>query len=302
MSLSKKNTFLIIRLLVAITFIVSAISKLLSIDAFEVYVYSFGLLSLNTAFLFARAIIGLELFLGISLIGGFYLRRIIQTSLLMLLSFSAFIVYLILSNNSEHCHCFGALLEMSHWYSLAKNILLIILLSIIYKNDRKKLKYELYLTLSLFAVSGSLPFIISPPDSFYYEVYSKKISYNDEMLNTYLDENPKYKEGKKMLCFFSTACRFCKLSTRKITVISNQLGHSDMIHCVFWGDKSSIEKFYKKNNSIAFDNATLDPNRFLKITNGEMPLIVLLENGVVKSKYAYRNINDDEIIQFFKNE
>ncbi len=291
----------IVRLLVGGIFISSALFKLQSIDSFEIYIYSFGVCSLNMAFLSARLIIGLELFLGSLLILGTYLKRIIQISIAMLLGFSLFIGYLIVSNSNEHCHCFGDLVEMSHFYSILKNIVLILLLTIIYKSRVKFLKYSRYWAILALIISFALPPIVSPPDSLFYDTYAQKTSYNDAMLNTYLEEQPELKKDKKLLCFFSPACRFCKLSTRKITVIANKINQSNVVRCVFWGDKNAIENFYTTNHSIAFPYKTLDPIRFLKITNGEMPLIILLENGTVKGKYDYRSINEDEIIDFFQN-
>ena len=71
-----------------------------------------------------------------------------------------------------------------------------------------------------------------------------------------------------------------------------------MISYVFWGSDESIDKFFAETNTPAFQNVALNPEEFLKITKGEMPLIILLENGIVKNKYNYRDINDTDIIKF----
>ena len=55
---------LVLKILVGLTFVVSAVAKMLGIDQFEIYVYSFGLFSMNTAFFLARIVIAGEFLLG----------------------------------------------------------------------------------------------------------------------------------------------------------------------------------------------------------------------------------------------
>jgi thiol-disulfide isomerase/thioredoxin len=144
--------------------------------------------------------------------------------------------------------------------------------------------------------------IISPPDSFFYNKYSESVNYNDILLKQYLDENNQYTKGKKILCFYGTGCRFCKLATQKMTVIANKLNNKDVINCVFFGSENSVDDFFKETNSIVFQYSFLAPDKFLRITNGEMPLLILLDDGEVKGKYGYRNINENEMIRFIRNE
>ena len=104
------------------------------------------------------------------------------------------------------------------------------------------------------------------------------------------------------MCFFGTDCRFCKLATQKMTVIANKLNNKDVVNCVFWGSEHSVDTFFEEANSIIFKYSFLSTDKFLRITNGEMPLIILLDAGEVKGKYGYRNINENEIISFIRNE
>jgi thiol-disulfide isomerase/thioredoxin len=103
-----------------------------------------------------------------------------------------------------------------------------------------------------------------------------------------------------MLCFFSTGCRFCKLAARKISVIAKKADDDEVVNYVFAGAEVSVDKFFKETNSTVFQYSFLPPNRFLKITNGVMPLIILLQDGKVKGKYGYRDIREDELIRFLK--
>ncbi len=285
--------------MVGLILIISAIAKLVSIDSFEIYVYSFGLLNLNLAFFLARLIISFELLTGLLLIFGKYQKQVVLASVLMLLMFSAFIVSLILGGKNEHCHCFGET-EMSHGFSLIKNGLLIVLLLYSKKSIVFRFRFDNIVLVSLLVLSILLPLTITPPDSFFYDKYSKSVSYNDSLLNEYLREQKDYQKGRKILCFFSTGCRFCKLAARKVTVMAKKAENADAVKYIFSGSESSIGRFFKETHSTVFQYSFLPPKRFLRITNGEMPLIVLLEDGVVKGRYGYRDMKDSEIINFIK--
>lgn len=301
MNIKNNKLNITIRFLVGLVFIISSIFKLLSIDSFEIYIYSFGILSLNTAFLFARFIISLELLAGILLIIGSYLQKVTLVSIIVLFIFSVFIGFLLLTNNQEHCHCFGDVIEISHVNSILKNIVLIAFLIIIYQSPPLTLKYSKLILLFSLILSLSLPFIISPPDSFSYAKYAKNVNYNDIVFKDFLIENNQYSKGKKVLCFFGTGCKFCKLATQKISVIANKLEDNDLINCVFWGTEESVNGFFKETNSTVFPYTFLPVDKFLRITNGQMPIIILLESGVVKGKYGYRDMNEQEIIDFMKD-
>ena len=296
----KGNLNALLRIFVGLVFLVSAISKLISIDSFEIYVYSFGILKLNSAFLLTRFIISIELFTGVLLITGIYSRAAIPASVAMLSVFSGFIIFLFLTRNNEHCHCFGEI-EMSHTSSLIKNLILIVLLLLSYHKPAGKFKYDRLILIISFIFSICTPVIVSPPDSFFYHRYSKGVTFNNDILSEYLKENSQYSKGKKILCFLGTQCRFCKLTARKITVIAKKTNDSEVINFVFAGSQTYIDNFFSETNSTIFPYTILPPNRFLKITNGSMPLIILLENGNIKGKYGYRDLNEDELTEFIRN-
>ena len=301
MVLKNSKLRLAIRLLVGLFFIVSAFLKLFSIDLFEIYIYSFGFVDLGTSYLVARFVISFELLAGVLLLLGIYLKKTISASILMLFVFILFIIYLLLSKNDEHCHCFGAIVEVSHSLSIFKNIVLIVFLILVYSKNDYSIKHPKILMWIAILFSFSLPMISSPPDSFYYSTYAKKSFYNASLLKSHIEENKQLQEGKKIVLFFGTSCKYCKLATRKLSIITTKSDSNDKVHVCFLGSEESVLKFYKETNSVKYQYNFLHPEKFLKITNGKMPLIVLLENGEVIKKYNYRSINEQEIIKFVAN-
>ena len=290
---------LAVRIFIGFVLAAGAIAKLIAIDSFEIYLYSFGLLKLDYAFLLARLVISLELFLGVLLMVGMHTNKAIPATIVLLSIFSVFILYLLFSRKNEQCHCFGDV-EISNQLSLLKNVFLILFLFISRKVADNQFKYG---RVSFVIVSLSclvIPLIASPPDSFFYNTYSKDLTYKEIVLNAYLKENAQYDKGKNIVCFFSSGCGFCKLAAKKVSVMAKKANASNMVQYVFAGAEVSVTDFFRETNSTIFQYTFIPAKRFLNLTNGEMPLIILVEDGHIKGKYGYRDLNEAEMIEFMK--
>jgi thiol-disulfide isomerase/thioredoxin len=135
----KKNLPWIIRIIVGLLFIVSAIAKLypspyFAISTFEVkQLYPMGFTE-QTAAYFSRILIGIEFCLGVLMLQNNFLRKIvIPATLLMLIIFTTHltIVSFLTGGNSGNCGCFGSLIPMTPIQAIIKNIIAIILLGIL---------------------------------------------------------------------------------------------------------------------------------------------------------------------------
>ncbi len=294
----------ILRSLLGIVFIISATFKFLSIDEFEIYVFSHNLLSFNLSSLAARLLISLELFIGIMLLLNIYFRQIWILSVAILSGFTIYLAFSAISGTSENCHCFGEILKMNALKSMIKNGCLLVGFIAIKKNKSFALKYKLLIAMLVGAITLSLPTIISPPDFFYPELYSKISVVNKNGLDSLVIDNNQFPikcdTGKKVLCFYSTKCRFCKLSEKKISSIveRNNIDHTKFAN-IFWGDSTSLEKFYHEK-SVHFETAFLKSSDFMSITGGKMPLILLIEDRKIIERYGYRNIDEAKIVDFLK--
>lgn len=292
--------FYSIKLLIGIIFIISAITKLITLDSFEVYVYSLGIFSLNFSFIVARLLIGFELILGFCLSLSIFTKKTIYVSLITLLGFTFFLFYLLFSGEEEHCHCFGDIIELSHTASIIKNIILCCLLILIIRFPFKNIKYSKIIFPIIVITGLGLPFIYSIPDNLIKR--EDNISYQQEYLKQFLKENPHLNEGKKVISFVGTGCRFCKLASKKLTVISEKSNNKEDIFYVVWGDEETLNSFYNETHSYHFNHIFLDGSTFLKTTDGKLPLIFLLENGNVYKKYDYRGMQEQEIIDFLSGD
>lgn len=146
--MNKKNISWIIRIVVALLFIVSAIAKLypspyFAISTFEVkQLYTLGF-SETLAPYFSRILIGIEFALGFLLLNNHFLKRITIPATVGLLS--VFIIHLsyvtfLSGGNSGNCGCFGELIPMTPIEAIIKNIIAVGLLIWLWKlleNDKK---------------------------------------------------------------------------------------------------------------------------------------------------------------------
>lgn len=146
--MNKKNISWIIRIVVALLFIVSAIAKLypspyFAISTFEVkQLYTLGF-SDTIAPYFSRILIGIEFALGFLLLNNNFLKRItIPATISLLVVFIGHLSYVtfLSGGNSGNCGCFGELIPMTPIEAIIKNIIAVGLLVWLWKileNDKK---------------------------------------------------------------------------------------------------------------------------------------------------------------------
>lgn len=146
--MNKKNISWIIRIIVALLFIVSAIAKLypspyFAISTFEVkQLYTLGF-SDTIAPYFSRILIGIEFALGFLLLNNNFLKRItIPATIGLLVVFILHLSYVtfLSGGNSGNCGCFGELIPMTPIEAIIKNIIavgLLVWLFQLLENDKK---------------------------------------------------------------------------------------------------------------------------------------------------------------------
>ena len=294
-----------LKVLLGLVFILSAVLKLFDMDRFEIYIYSYHFFNLNFSFLVARAAIILELVLGIGLVSNISHKLFWWGSMAMLVGYTLLLIYALIIGRTVNCHCFGDFLQFDPKQSLIKNGILILLFLLIYRVKEWKTPYR-WLILCLAVVASTIGvFVASPPDN-YTPAYAPEQNLQIELFNEMLDEAPldslHLKEGKQIICFFSTGCEYCQMAARKLSLMQQFYGFpADRITYVFMGSEEGITKFYERSESAHYREVLYpDVVRLLKSVNGNLPVIVLLEDGAVVHEYGFRNMREEEIRAFFE--
>lgn len=294
----------LLKVLLGLVFIVSAVLKLFDMDQFEIYIYSYHFFSLNVSFMVARLVIILELVLGIGLISHCLHKLMWWGSMAMLGAYSILLVYAVATGRSDNCHCFGDFLQFDPKQSLIKNGVLMLLFLMVYRMEGWKTPFRwLILCLAIMASTIGV-FVVSPPDHLTSNSYPEQ-NLQMDLFNEMLDDAPldtlNLRDGKQVICFFSTSCEVCQMAAHKLSLMQQFYGFpAENITYIFMGDNEGVTRFYEQSESSRYrDVLYMDVVQLLKSVNGNFPVVVLLEDGKVVYEYGFRNMNESEIKAFF---
>lgn len=291
---------IIIRIGIGVFFIVSAILKLLGLDHFELYIYSFKLFNLTLCQLAARAIIAAEILVGILLIVKVRYKEAWWLTLLMLVGFSLLLVYVILFRDDSNCHCMGDLVEMKPTLSLVKNLVLIALMLFIRNEEdypfRKRTR--VLVLVGSFIAALVPPFALFPIDDIY-NAFSKPEIYNEATLNGFLQDSVmqdiQIEDGNYIVGLVSSGCEFCRTSCLKMSEIAtnNDLDSTRILYFI-WGDSISNQKFQSETHTEAFRFVTISPLVAIRITNA-FPLYFFFKDGEVEKTANLRQLREKDV-------
>ncbi len=293
-----------LKVLLGLVFIVSAVLKVFDMDRFEIYVYSYHFFSLNFSFIVARLAIILELVLGIGLISHCLHKLMWWGSMAMLVGYSLLLIYALRLGRTDSCHCFGDFLQLDPKQSLIKNGVLMALFFPIFRMESWKTPFRWLIFILAVMASTIGVFVASPPDN-YTSNYDPDHNLQAELFDTMLDDAPldslNLREGKQVVCFFSTSCEYCQTAARKLSLMQQFHGFPpERITYLFMGNEEGVAGFYEQSESARYrDLLYPDVSRLVKVVNGNFPVVVLMEDGIVIREYGFRNMKEEEIKSFF---
>ncbi|MBN2416531.1 DoxX family membrane protein [bacterium] len=121
-----------LRILLGLVFVVSALTKLVGPVSFIHAIGKINFFASSTDSVFAYIFIIFELSVGVLLIIKYHHMTLIIASL-MLIVFSCYLGFKLITNDTSDCGCFGDLLPQSNLISLSKNFILLIMAVYIYE-------------------------------------------------------------------------------------------------------------------------------------------------------------------------
>jgi len=290
MNKGSRAVALVLRVLLTALFFISSIAKLMAIDDFELYIYSYGIFSLNTSYLVARLCIVVELVLALFIAIGWWRRWVNMAAFATLILFSLFLCYAALIGRTDSCQCMGRLANLNPVQSLLKNAVLIVMVlgyeKLSTNTKESKLRpatkgilgavLALGLTVAVFCISVPDNWMFGAEESRYNRPLLEETIADDGVLG---DDN--LDEGHHLVAFVTKGCPYCRMTREKLSSISKRNGlDTTLIH------------YYEPSD--------LPAGLFLDITYGQRPFILLLDNGVPVVTYHYRNINEKQVSNFLQ--
>ena len=302
----------IVRYGIGSMFIIAAILKLISIDEFELYIYSFDILDFLITTLFSRLLIAGELFLGLLLVFKMCYKFTWRATLSVQIVFTLFLAYVLAFRNDSNCHCFGELVELSPLESIIKNVVIIGALFFIKTTrlqDHKTTSAFVGLRRVLLAAAVIIPFVVTPMDSVYKMIYSseKEISTVDfyETLDKVVkmdfvdndivfDSTAQIKmDGKQMVVIVSSGCKYCRLGVKKLSMMMRKNDiKSDNVKIFIWGSREGILNFKDETLTDDFSYWHIMPHEAVDITLGRFPTFIILEEKEIVNISDFRDIDE----------
>ena len=299
-----RTASLVVRILLGIFFLVSAIAKLVDIDRFEVYIFSYNILSLNLSFLVARLVIIFEIIVGIGLIANVYNRLIDTCTLIMLIGFTLLMGYASLIGRNDSCQCMGSLLEINPTHSILKNAILILLL--LFATGARPWSWHprWFIWLPLVLAPIVTVFIVSAPDNWLFgpsdEIYnSEELSTSIQPTGTLYDL--RLDQGKHVVAFLTPGCQFCRMADNKLDHICrrNQLDSTAFTYLCPTAD-STVVPLTLDTTTFSRPCHLIPSLNYALITYGQRPMVFLMDKGRVTATCHYRNIDERRIVEFLR--
>ena len=293
----------ILRILIGGFFITTAILKLLSLDSFEIYIYSFNIFSFNLCAIIARLVIAAELLVGAFLIAKILYKPTWWLTLLMLVGFSFLLVYVAIFRQDSNCHCMGDLVELNPAYSIIKNLITIVLLFFIRKEEDYQFKGKKAVGIVLAVLALGVPFILFPTDATYNLFKKSDNNVNEKSFEQFMQDSVaqslNIQEGNYVLGYLASGCKYCKLSAKKInTMVENNQLDTNKVVFIIWGGDESVQKFQKETEATHFRYAKINPIEAIQLVSGQFPTYVLVKDGKPVEAMDIRGLNDKKIRAF----
>ena len=293
----------VIRIGIGLFFIVSAVLKLLSLDSFELYIYSFDIVNFVWSGLAARAIIACELLAGILLIIKVRYKEAWWLAMLMLAGFSLLLIYVILFRDDSNCHCMGDLVEIKPSISLVKNLVAIALLMLVRKEDDYQFRGRALALAGAFVAALVPPFVLFPMDGVY-NLFAKSdgLEYSETDFNALMADSTMQDvdlvDGNYIVGVISSGCGFCKTSCLKMSEIvsNNQLDTNKILYFV-WGDSAAVRPFQEETKTESFRYVHVSPIAAIRVVNGQFPTYLFIRNGEVTATADLRHLTEKAVCE-----
>ena len=300
----------IVRYGIGSMFIIAAILKLISIDEFELYIYSFEIFNFLLTTLFSRMLIAGELVLGLLLVFKMCYKLTWRATLSVQIVFSLFLVYVLAFRNDDNCHCFGELVELSPLESIVKNIVVIGGLFFIKTQRHRDAETQSKFVKKILLVAAVIiPFVVTPMDSVYKMIYSSEKEISTVDFYETLDKVVKMDfvendivfdsvsafetKGDKIVAVVSSGCKYCRLGVKKFSLIMKNNGVSpDNVNVFIWGSREGILNFREETMTEGCYYWHIMPHEAVDITLGRFPTFIILKEKEIVNISDFRDIDE----------
>ena len=295
----------LLRIVIGLIFIVSAVLKLLSLDSFEIYIYSFNIFGFVLSGLVARCVIAAELLLGAFFIAKILYKPTWWLMMAMLLGFTLLMVYVAIFRDDTNCHCMGEIVPLKPVLTIVKNVVLMLLMLLVRKEEDYQFRGKKAVGIILAAVSVLVPFALFPMDGVYNAFSKSENQVNAEKFDKFMQDSIaqslEISKGDYILGYLASGCEFCKLSAKKIDQIfmNNQLDTTRLVFFI-WGPEEAVNNFREETKIEKYKYSIINPVKALNIVYGNFPTYVYIRDGKVLKVANLREMEESFTVEFME--
>ena len=320
---AKETTLSIIRILIGLFFIATAVLKILSIKEFELYIYSYGILNYTLCTLAARCLIAFEMCAGLCLIMKWYYKLAWWLVQISLVAFTIFLIFAQLRGDTN-CHCLGDFVELNPLQSMIKNIALMLVLLFVRNQESWNFKYGAAIKPAVMFVVALIPFIVAPPELLYGKIYTTDRNINTISFEKSLNDSsfmycypviyPDYEfdsttfvydakdfkiEGKNVIMLAHAGCKYCKQGAKRLALFfkENKLDRNKCKVLIFGGPEN-VYDFIAETEGYGFEYREINPVTSIEICDGQFPTFMLMQNDSIIKSFDLWGLEETTILDF----
>ena len=264
----------VMQIMLAITFIFSAYTKAIGPGFFEITLMDQGLAPSRVfAGHMARFFIGLEFALGILMLLPFYVKQLMQITVLMLGGFTVHLIYLWLIGDTENCGCFGEMISMTPEQSILKNMVMLAVAVLVYKTAQTRHLVKIIpLGFSGATILSMWLFLPMPNhEDFPFENFTQFESKGRVDLTS----------GQKLIAIFNLDCEHCQEAAIELGELKRTHEDFPELYVLFYQEGSTTVEDFESITRSSSPYTFIDVNNFFDLIGDSPPRIYYLKNGIV---------------------
>lgn len=275
--MDKVKLSFILRIILGLTFILSAYSKIISPGIIEIILVDHKIADTReTATIYSNILISLEFALGFLLLQKNFIKKLIlPVTFLFLLIFLAYLIYSgYFIGDNQNCGCFGTMIEMSPTESLIKNIVLMTIVVFTFLKTKNESK-SLYPLILIVIISFALVFSLIPIKKNYDDKFSKYTQF-EKVGRIDLSE------GKILIALMNTECEHCQQTAYELSRMQKQFKWFPKIYGLYFTEEQVSVDSFEVITKLKIPYKLITASEFFNLVGQSPPRIYFLENGRVK--------------------
>lgn len=294
-----------VRVMLAITFVISGLMKLYPIEFFENDLLLHHLSPEKLVLFESRLLIGSELFIAAGILLALNDKIFLRLSFLMLIVYTIYLFILILVEGNEgNCGCFGNAIILTPFEGILKNVFLLGMTWLVWKNQvNYSLRYKKITIGLMTAITLALPFILNPvllPKTIESNGIEKTLLPLEILYETEGETPPMFdvKQGKKIVAFLLLRCPHCRLAATRLEAIKRD--HPELpIYIILTGEANDIPDFIEESklHDIPYQHF-IAQHKVMKIAGAEFPQIMLIHDSMLEGSLDYYDITSESLLNW----